>query len=123
MEGSGGAAFFIISSGEAKVSSKGVNLATLGPGEYFGEVALIDGGPRSATVDVGICRSAVPAALFWDATLSVNSGCHVGQCRRNKVFRSMGFHQMRLRDHATNGEIIKHRDHFLCRSLVPPHAS
>jgi hypothetical protein len=50
MEGSGGAAFFIIASGEANVSSKGVNLATLGPGEHFGEVALIDGGPRSATV-------------------------------------------------------------------------
>jgi len=39
MEGSGGAAFFIIDSGEAKVSSKGVILATLGPGEHFGEVA------------------------------------------------------------------------------------
>jgi hypothetical protein len=50
MEGSGGAAFFIIASGQAIVSSKGVNLATLGPGEHFGEVALIDGGPRSATV-------------------------------------------------------------------------
>jgi pyruvate,water dikinase len=50
MEGTGGAAFFIIASGEAKVTSKGVDLATLGPGQYFGEVALIDGGPRSATV-------------------------------------------------------------------------
>jgi pyruvate,water dikinase len=50
MEGSGGAAFFIVDSGEARVSSKGVELATLGPGNYFGEVALIDGGPRSATV-------------------------------------------------------------------------
>jgi CRP-like cAMP-binding protein len=50
MEGSGGAAFFLIDSGEATVSSKGVHLATMGPGEYFGEIALIDGGPRSATV-------------------------------------------------------------------------
>ena len=50
IEGSGAAAFFLIDSGEATVSSKGVQLSTLGPGDYFGEIALIDGGPRSATV-------------------------------------------------------------------------
>ena len=63
--GSGGAAFFIIASGEAKVSSKGVNLATLGPGEHFGEVALIDGGPRSATVTAAtdlVCYG----LTFWE---------------------------------------------------------
>ena len=49
-EGTGGAAFFIIDSGEAAVSSKGAHIRTLGPGDHFGEVALIDGGPRSATV-------------------------------------------------------------------------
>jgi hypothetical protein len=65
MEGSGGAAFFIIESGEANVSSKGVNLATLGRGQYFGEVALIDGGPRSATVTAAtdlVCY----ALTFWE---------------------------------------------------------
>jgi pyruvate,water dikinase len=65
MEGSGGAAFFIIDSGEAKVSSKGAILATLGPGEYFGEVALIDGGPRSATVTAStdlVCYG----LTFWE---------------------------------------------------------
>ena len=53
MEGSGGAAFFLIDSGEATVSSKGIHLAALGPGEYFDELVLIDGGPRSATVTAG----------------------------------------------------------------------
>ena len=49
-EGTGGAAFFLIDSGEAAVSRNGAHLRTLGPGDHFGEIALIDGGPRSATV-------------------------------------------------------------------------
>ena len=50
MEGSGGGSFFVIESGEVTVSVKGAERATLGPDDYFGELALIDGGPRSATV-------------------------------------------------------------------------
>jgi CRP-like cAMP-binding protein len=49
-EGLGGAAFFLIESGEAKVSVGGKERATLGPGDYFGEIALIDEGARSATL-------------------------------------------------------------------------
>lgn len=49
-EGTGGAAFFLIESGEAAVTCKGAHLRTLGPGDHFGEIALIDGGLRSATV-------------------------------------------------------------------------
>lgn len=65
MEGSGGAAVFLIGSGEVAVSRKGVHLATLGPGEHFGEVALIDGGPRSATVTAAtdlVCYG----LTFWE---------------------------------------------------------
>ena len=49
-EGAGGASFFVISSGEATVSIKGNEVAKLGPGDYFGEIALIDEGARAATV-------------------------------------------------------------------------
>jgi pyruvate,water dikinase len=49
-EGAGGAAFFVIESGEATVSVGGRHRATLTDGDYFGEIALIDEGARSATV-------------------------------------------------------------------------
>ena len=49
-EGSDGAAFFLIESGEATVSVAGAERASLTPGEYFGEIALIDEGVRSATI-------------------------------------------------------------------------
>jgi pyruvate,water dikinase len=49
-EGAGGAAFFVIQSGEATVSVAGRERATLTKDDYFGEIALIDGGARSATI-------------------------------------------------------------------------
>ena len=49
-EGAGGAAFFVIESGEATVSIGGRTRATLAAGDYFGEIALIDEGARSATI-------------------------------------------------------------------------
>ncbi len=49
-EGSGGVGFFVIESGEARVSVEGDARRDLGPGDYFGEIALIDGGLRTATV-------------------------------------------------------------------------
>ena len=49
-EGAGGAAFFVIDSGEATVTIGGQPRASLSDGDYFGEIALIDEGARSATV-------------------------------------------------------------------------
>ena len=49
-EGRAGVGFFVIESGQATVSVHGDERGTLGPGDYFGEVALIDEGARSATV-------------------------------------------------------------------------
>ncbi len=49
-EGSVGREFFFIVEGTASVRRSGRKVATLGPGGYFGELALLDRRPRSATV-------------------------------------------------------------------------
>jgi CRP-like cAMP-binding protein len=41
---------FVIVDGQATVRRNGKKIATLGPGGHFGELALLDGGPRTATV-------------------------------------------------------------------------
>lgn len=64
-EGSGGAAFFLIDSGEAVVSVRGQERARLGPGDSFGELAMIDEGVRSATVTAAtdvVCWG----LTYWD---------------------------------------------------------
>ncbi len=62
-EGSGGAAFYLIESGDATVTIGGELRATLGSGDYFGEVALIDEGVRIATV------TAVDDLVCWGLTV------------------------------------------------------
>ena len=49
-EGDGGVAFHLVLEGTGNVSVKGKSLGKIGPGDYFGEIALIDGKPRTATV-------------------------------------------------------------------------
>jgi CRP/FNR family cyclic AMP-dependent transcriptional regulator len=49
-EGATGTGFFVIVEGNATVSVGGEPKGTLGPGDYFGEIALIDEGTRSATI-------------------------------------------------------------------------
>ncbi len=63
--GSGGAAFFVIDSGEATVFVGGKEYTTLKPGDYFGEIALIDEGTRMATITASsdlVCYG----LTFWD---------------------------------------------------------
>ncbi len=49
-EGRPGEECFVIVEGTATVSRNGIRLAHLGPGDFFGELAPLDGGPRTATV-------------------------------------------------------------------------
>jgi CRP/FNR family cyclic AMP-dependent transcriptional regulator len=48
-EGETGQQFFVIMGGEAKLTRRGRKIATLGPGDAFGELALLDKHPRNAT--------------------------------------------------------------------------
>ncbi len=49
-EGSAGTEFFVIVDGKARVTRRGRKVAELGPGQFFGELALLDRAPRNATV-------------------------------------------------------------------------
>ena len=49
-EGDQGDELFLISEGEVEVERRGQEVARLGPAEFFGELALISGEPRNATV-------------------------------------------------------------------------
>ena len=49
-EGETGHEFFVILSGTAKVTRRGRKIATLGPGDAFGELALLEKAPRNASV-------------------------------------------------------------------------
>ena len=49
-QGAGGAGFFVVAEGEAEVTVDGGSVGTIGPGDYFGEIALLTGSDRTATV-------------------------------------------------------------------------
>jgi CRP/FNR family cyclic AMP-dependent transcriptional regulator len=49
-EGATDGRFYLIDSGTAEVSVRGTPVLTVGEGDYFGEIALIDNGPRTASV-------------------------------------------------------------------------
>jgi CRP/FNR family transcriptional regulator, cyclic AMP receptor protein len=49
-EGALGRQFMVIVEGTGEVRRKGRKIATIGPGDFIGEMSLISGGPRNATV-------------------------------------------------------------------------
>ena len=64
-EGAGGAGFFVVESGEADVTVDGQARGTIGPGDYFGEIALLTGSDRTATITARsdmLCYGMTP----WD---------------------------------------------------------
>lgn len=84
-EGETGVGFHLLVEGTAEVSKNGTPLATLAHGGYFGEIGLIDGGPRSATVTATSDLTTV-SLVGWDFTplldnASFAKGLLLGLCR------------------------------------------
>ena len=90
MEGSGGAAFFLIDSGQATVTIRGEEQGTLKRGDYFGEIALIDEGPRAATV-TALSELVCYGLTFWEFRPLVQENGSIGW----KLLQSMA---KKLRD-------------------------
>ena len=97
-EGQGGAGFFIIGEGTAKVTVHGEDRATLGPGDYFGEIALIDEGARTASV-IAETDMKTYAMTFWEfrpivetdsrSPGSSSSSSRTGCARRTRATRDL----------------------------------
>ena len=66
------AGFFVVSSGKLEAERHGKQLATYGPGDFFGEMALFEGFPRSATVRA-VDDSELLAMTRWDFTAELKS--------------------------------------------------
>ena len=65
VEGESGVGFFVIEDGQAKVTVHGDEVRRLGPGDYFGEIALIAQSPRTATVTADT-ELKTYGMTFWD---------------------------------------------------------
>jgi CRP/FNR family transcriptional regulator, cyclic AMP receptor protein len=66
-QGESGIGFHMIVDGEAEVVVDGTSHGKLGPGSYFGEMSLLDGGPRSATVSAATDLKTI-SLTSWDFT-------------------------------------------------------
>jgi CRP/FNR family transcriptional regulator, cyclic AMP receptor protein len=64
-EGAGGAGFFVVEDGNAEVTVEGEPRGSIGAGDYFGEIALLTGSDRTATITATsdmVCWGMTP----WD---------------------------------------------------------
>jgi CRP-like cAMP-binding protein len=64
-QGDVGTGFFVVASGGTRVVRDGRTLATLGPGDFFGELSVLDGRPRTAQV-VAEGPTTCLALATWD---------------------------------------------------------
>jgi hypothetical protein len=80
-QGAAGDAYYVVAAGRADVVIDGTTVATLGPGDGFGEIALLDDRPRTATVIAGEPLDAyrLRRADFLEAVTGNVSSVRVGE--------------------------------------------
>jgi CRP-like cAMP-binding protein len=72
-EGGQAVAFYVITSGKVDITKAGKTVNTLGPGDFFGEMALLDGYPRATSVvAAGETECLVMSRWDFNAELSTN---------------------------------------------------
>jgi putative ABC transport system ATP-binding protein len=81
-KGDPGNEFFLVSDGEVEVIRADHEVARLGPGDFFGEVALISGEPRNATV---VAQNAVDAYVL--GKLDFETALATSQSFRDQLYR------------------------------------
>ena len=64
-QGEIGTGFFVVISGAARVVRAGATVATIGPGDFFGELSVLDGRPRVAQV-IADAPTTCLALASWD---------------------------------------------------------
>ncbi len=64
-QGEVGTGFFLVTAGSARVVRDGTTIAEYGPGDFFGELSLLDGRPRIASV-VATAPTTCLAIASWD---------------------------------------------------------
>jgi CRP/FNR family transcriptional regulator, cyclic AMP receptor protein len=114
-QGQRGQGFFVITDGTAKVTQDGTELATLGAGSYFGEISVIDGGPRIASITA---QSPV-------STLEISPGAFNRLVDREPMIAQSIYLELSQRmkdggipvDEGTGDRIDRERLIELCRSL------
>jgi len=83
-EGQRGHEFFVIIEGEAEVTRGGKRLATIGSGEFFGEIALLERVVRTATV-----TATTPLRFFVVSDSAFNSVLAIDPSIERKLLRTL----------------------------------
>ncbi len=102
-EGDAGAEMFVVLEGEVKIERASVELARLGPGGHFGEMAVMDYAPRSADV-----RAAAPTRLLVLSQTALTSLMRSDPVLGVKLLWALG-QELSLRLRASTAELVDWR--------------